>query len=149
MRIPELTDTGDLPVGVHPASLPEVLFRFGTGSRRRRLLAIRLERVYRIAAETGCLARFVVFGSFVTRKTEPNDVDVFLIMDDNFDAVELDGESAILFDHTSAQTTFGCSVFWVRRLAALGGEEAAIADWQIKRDGTERGIMEIIASEHE
>jgi hypothetical protein len=28
-------------------------------------------------------------------------------------------------------------------LAAIGGEEAAIEDWQIKRDGTERGIVEI------
>jgi len=29
------------------------------------------------------------------------------------------------------------------RLAAIGGEEAAIQDWQIKRDGTERGIVEV------
>jgi hypothetical protein len=35
-------------------------------------------------------------------------------------------------------------VFWVRRLAALGGEEQSIADWQMKRDGTRRGIIEIV-----
>jgi hypothetical protein len=35
-------------------------------------------------------------------------------------------------------------VFWLRRLAALGGEEHAIAGWQIKRDGTLRGIVEIV-----
>ena len=28
--------------------------------------------------------------------------------------------------------------------AALGGEEQAIAGWQIKRDGTLRGIIEIV-----
>jgi hypothetical protein len=28
-------------------------------------------------------------------------------------------------------------------MAAIGGEQAAIADWQIKRDGTQRGIVEI------
>jgi hypothetical protein len=39
---------------------------------------------------------------------------------------------------------FGASVFWLRRLAALGGEEQAIAGWQMKRDGTRRGIIEII-----
>jgi hypothetical protein len=38
-------------------------------------------------------------------------------------------------------------VFWLRRLAALGGEEQAIADWQIKRDGTFRGIVEIVKEE--
>ena len=36
------------------------------------------------------------------------------------------------------------SVFWLRRLTALGGEEQAIAGWQIKRDGTRRGIVEIV-----
>jgi hypothetical protein len=34
-------------------------------------------------------------------------------------------------------------VFWIPRAACLGGEEAAVLDWQIKRDGTRRGIAEI------
>jgi hypothetical protein len=90
------------------------------------------------------LARFVVFGSFVTDKLEPNDVDVFMIMDDNFEMEALVAEPRLLFaDHGAAQGHFGASVFWIRRLAAIGGEEAAIEDWQIKRDGTERGIVEI------
>ena len=67
-------------------------------------------------------------------------------MDDEFDVGTLVGDAKILFDHAAAQSHFGCSVFWVRRLAALGGEEAAIEDWQIKRDGTERGIVEIIGA---
>jgi hypothetical protein len=92
------------------------------------------------------LARFVVFGSFVTGKLEPNDVDIFMIMDDNFDVSRLSHESRLLFDHTAAQTHFGCSLFWVRRLAALAGEQAALEDWQIKRDGTKRGIVEITAN---
>jgi hypothetical protein len=37
----------------------------------------------------------------------------------------------------------GASVFWLRRLAALGDEEAAIEHWQIKRDGTRRDIVEV------
>jgi hypothetical protein len=41
-------------------------------------------------------------------------------------------------------TGFGGSVFWVRQLAALNGEQAAIEHWQIKRDGGQRGIVEII-----
>ena len=119
--------------------------RFGTGSHRRKLIATRLDRIYDIASNTLHLARFVVFGSFVTKKHEPNDVDVFMIMDDTFDLASLIGEARILFQHGTAQDHFGASVFWVRRLAALGGEEAAIKDWQIKRDGTERGIVEITA----
>jgi len=104
----------------------------------------RLERIYRLAVETGHLARFVVFGSLVTDKLTPNDVDVFLIMDDAFDGNTLRGESALLFDHAAADVHFGASVFWVRRLAAFGGEQATIEYWQAKRGGGRRGIIEIV-----
>jgi hypothetical protein len=144
MSLPEFNETGDLPTGVHGASLAETIARFGTGSDRRRLVARRLERIYEIASQTAHLVRFIVFGSFVTVKAEPNDVDVFMIMDDNFDMGSLVGEARLLFvDHGSAQDHFGASVFWMRRMAAIGGEQAAIEDWQIKRDGMERGILEI------
>ncbi len=143
MGLPNFEPTGDLPAGVYDATLAEMLQRFGLGSTRRHHLASRLERIYRIAANTGFLARFVVFGSYVTSKREPNDVDDFMIMDDNFDVGKLVGESPLLFDHLAAQARFGCSVFWVRRLAALGGEQAAIEDWQVTRSGTLRGIIEI------
>ena len=71
-------------------------------------------------------------------------MDVFLLMEDTFDMGRLTGEDRILFDHAAAQAHFGASVFWLRRLAALGGEEQVIAGWQIKRDGTRRGIIEIV-----
>ncbi len=87
----------------------------------------------------------MIFGSFVTAKSEPNDVDIFMVMEDNFNVGQLTGEAALLFDHAAAQDHFGASVFWLRRLAALGGEQAAIEDWQVKRDGTTRGIIEIIS----
>jgi len=146
--LPEFTETGDLPAGVHEASLAETVARFGAGSDRRKLLARRLERIHQIASETGHLARFVVFGSFVTDKHETNDVVVFMIMDDNFDTRSLVGEPRLLFvDHGTAQDHFGVSVFWMRCMAAIGGEQAAIEDWQIKRDGTERGIIEITADQ--
>jgi hypothetical protein len=33
----------------------------------------------------------------------------------------------------AAQNYEGASIFWLRRMAALDGEEAAIEHWQIKR----------------
>jgi hypothetical protein len=106
-------------------------------------VSARLRRIYELAFSTGHLARFVVFGSFVTAKPDPNDVDIVMMMDDDFDASELKGEVALLFDHVVAQTVFGASVFWVRCLGALGGEEEFIARWQTKRDGGLRGIVEV------
>lgn len=142
--LPALGENGDLPPGVYRTSLQDTLRRFGKGSWQRVAAAQRLARIYRLAFGTGQLARFVVFGSFVTAKREPADVDVFLLMEDTFDMEQLAGEARVLFDHAAAQAHFGASVFWLRRLAALGGEEQAVADWQIKRDGTYRGIVEII-----
>jgi hypothetical protein len=144
LSLPEFIDGDDLPPGVHPATIHEVLQRFGARPARRIVVSGRLERIYRVAQATGQVARFIVFGSFVTAKPEPNDVDVFLLMEDTFDASLLHGEPHLLFDHASAQTHFGASVFWIRRLAALGGEQPTIEYWQIKRDGGRRGIVEIV-----
>jgi len=144
MPLPELTDFGELPPGVHPASLQETLERFGVGLAQRVAVGERLERIYRLAAATGHLARFVVFGSFVTDNPEPNDVDVFLVMDDTFDGDTLQDESAVLFDHAAADAHFGASVFWVRRLAAFGGQQAMVEYWQARRGGGRRGIIEIV-----
>jgi len=144
MSLPACNENGDLPPGIHESSLNELLNRFSTGSPMRIVLGLRLKRIYQIALDTGHLARFIIFGSFITEKADPNDVDVFMLMDDDFDLSKVTGETRFLFDHSLAQSYFGCSVFWVRRLAALGGEDETIGYWQIKRDRTYRGIVEIM-----
>jgi len=64
-------------------------------------------------------------------------------MDDAFDGDALQDESAVLFDHAAADAHFGASVFWVRRLAAIGGEQAMVEYRQARRGGGRRGIIEI------
>ncbi|MGB5079632.1 MAG: hypothetical protein WBO23_02685 [Burkholderiales bacterium] len=117
--------------------------QFGQATRQRKLVGMRLERVYELIAATGHMKRFIVFGSFVTAKPEPNDVDVFLVMHDTFDLNQVTGEARLLFDHPSAQAHFGASIFWLRQLAALPNEEEAVLGWQLKRDGARRGIVEV------
>jgi hypothetical protein len=126
LALPPLTEEGELPAGVHPAWLSEVRALFGVGSARRKTLILRLERIYRVARATGYLARFVVFGSFVTGKPEPQDVDLFLVMADEFDASKLSVDMRLLFEHGAAQAHFGPSVFWVRHQAAWPNERAAV-----------------------
>lgn len=146
---PEFDHNGDLPVGNHQATLAEVLTHFGTGTVERRLVGQRLERIYNLAISTGQVARFVVFGSFVTAKPDPGDVDIFMLMEDSFDANQVRGEAALIFDHLAGQNVEGASVFWIRRLAALGGEQEALEHWQTKRDKTRRGIVEVISDDSE
>jgi hypothetical protein len=147
--LPDFNAAGDLPPAVHSVGLEDVLRRFASGSARRRVIGERLRRIYRVAAATGHLGRFIVFGSFITDEPTPNDVDVFLLMANTFEVGQLRNEAAILFDHAAAQAYFGASVFWLRRLAALGDEDVTTAHWQIKRDGTRRGIVEVVTDDSE
>jgi len=131
-------------VGVHLSTLAELSAAFGCVSRERQILFERVARIYRIADATGHLARFVVFGLFVSQKSVPNDVDIFMVFDDAFDASKCHHETTMLLDHTTADAYFGASVFWLRRPAAFGGEQVTVEFWQTKRDGSRRGIVEIV-----
>ena len=144
MSLPAFNEEGDLPPGVYRATLSEVLEHLGPGSPQRCAVANRLSRLYQLAASTGQLWRFVVFGSFVTAKAEPNDVDCILLMENTFDLASVAGEAALVFQHLEADAYFGASVFWTRRCGAIGGEQAMIDYWQIRREGGQRGIVEIV-----
>lgn len=143
MTFPQFNENGDLPVGIYKATLQEVLDHFGRQNLQRRKVAQRLVRIYDLAIRTKHLKRFVVFGSFITEKLYPNDVDIFLLMEDEFDPNQVSGESAIIFSNLAAQEYEGASVFWLRSFAAIGGEQNAVEDWQYKRDETRRGIVEV------
>ena len=144
MALPTFTPIGDLPPGVHGATLAEIVERFSQGSVQRCAVADRLTRLYQLSASTGQVARFVVFGSFVTAKADPNDIDVMLVMEDTFDLASVTGEAALVFQHLEAHARFGASMFWVRRSGAMGGEQAMIEYWQLRREGGQRGIVEIL-----
>ena len=146
---PAFDNDGDLPVGIHQATLAETLQHFGAGTLQRERVGQQFKRIFKLANSTGQVARFIVFGSFVTAKPAPGDVDIFLLMEDTFDIDQVDGEAALIFDHQEAQNILGASVFWSRKLAAVGGEQEAVEYWQIKRDNTYRGIVEVIHNDSE
>jgi len=68
-----------------------------------------------------------------------------MLMEDTFDSNEVTGEASIIFDNSAAQNIEGASVFWIRRMAAIGGEEATLEPWETKRDKMKRGIVEVVA----
>ena len=78
MPLPGLNEQGELPPGVHQATLDEVITRFGQGVGQRLKVTDRLKRIYQLARATGELERLIIFGSYITAKPEPNDVDVVL-----------------------------------------------------------------------
>ncbi len=86
-----------------------------------------------------------MFGSYVTDKPSPNDVDVILVMDDEFRLENCPVEARGLFEHATAQARYGASIFWVRPGLLLGETiDEFVSHWQIKRDGSKRGIVEVL-----
>lgn len=148
MSLPEFDKNGDLPVGVHCASLTEVLTRFGYGTPQRKLVSAQLVRIYELAKGTGELQRFIIFGSYITTEPNPNDVDIILIMRDDFRQERCSEKAKPLFDHVLAQQEFGASVFAIRPSNILFESiDSFIASWQTKRDKSRRGIVEVISGE--
>lgn len=144
MPLPELNEFGDLPEGSYPVTLAEVIARFGSGTPQRVEVTIRLEQIYLLAVATGFLDRLVVFGSYVSDKPEPNDVDAILVMRNDFRSEDCPAESRVLLDHARADAELGASIFWVRPDMLLGETlEQFLTHWRKKRDGSKRGIVEI------
>jgi hypothetical protein len=144
MPLPEFNESGNLPPGIHQATLDEVADQFGDVKGQRNICTRRLLHLYALAERTGHLQRFIVFGSYVTTKPDPNDVDVVLIMDDDFRLEDCPIEMRGLFEHAVAQARYGASIFWVRPgLLLREGIEDFIAYWQIRRDGSKHRIVEV------
>jgi hypothetical protein len=69
-------------------------------------------------------------------------------MKDTFDVRLLTGDNAIVFDHLAVESLVGASVFWIKRSAAMAREAEAIEYWQVKRDGSKRGIVEVVGDDY-
>lgn len=144
MALPNLNEAGELPIGIHQATIDEVIAQFGSGTLQREAVTARLQRIYQIAKDTGNLQQLIIFGSYITGKPEPNDVDVVIIFNDDFDLTVCSEEVKRLLNHQQAENEFGASIFSIRpSLLLLETLDEFIESWQIKRDGTRRGIIEV------
>ena len=84
MPIPDFRDDGYLPMGIYLATEAEVAERFGRGSFQRAKLMDRLS-VWLGQARAVKAVRFLVDGSFVASKPDPNDVDCAVWVPKDFD----------------------------------------------------------------
>jgi len=81
--LPDLDQDGNLPPGIHRATLEEIADRFGTSTEIRRAEIQSLFWLVDLAKRAG-VERLIVNGSFVTDVLEPNDVDCVLLMGGSF-----------------------------------------------------------------
>jgi hypothetical protein len=76
--LPDFDEFGNLPAGVHLATIEEVVVRFGVGSPERDVEGQELIEFVNWARSAG-VRRLIVDGSVVTAKDAPNDVDLVIL----------------------------------------------------------------------
>ena len=97
-----------------------------------------------LAKSTGKLERLFLWGSFVTDKPSPNDLDVLLVDSDDFSLDSVPVQCAVLVDHTRARINFHADVFWTK--ASIDAEilKLWLETYQTGKDFNRRGIVEVV-----
>jgi hypothetical protein len=144
--LPALNSEGNLPEGVHLATEDEVFARFATPSARRQWLGEQLRSLLALAKATGQLARVFLWGSFVTDKEIPNDLDILLVMSTEFAIETVPTPAHVVFDHVQARLRFQADVFWTKASLDLQVLHLWLDTYQTGKDFTRRGIVEVLVT---
>lgn len=99
-----------------------------------------------LAKSTGQLARVFLWGSFVTSKEVPNDLDVLLVMDTGFAVEGLSAQAQVVFDHVQARLCFHADVFWTKASLDPQVLQLWLDTYQRGKEFTRRGIVEVIVA---
>jgi hypothetical protein len=96
-----------------------------------------------LADANGKLRRVFIWGSFVTAKPAPRDLDILLIMDEDFEVDAVAAPAQAVFDSVRAKLLFQSDVFWAR--ASIGREslDLWLDTYQTSRSFRKRGIVEL------
>jgi hypothetical protein len=132
--LPPLDKRGNLPPGIHVASVESLAERFGTGSAERDVEIRELVEFVEWARAHG-VRRIIVNGSFVTSKPRPNDVDIVVLP-----AAGSADESTIIDLETSSWP-------FLQILVAADDEDLerwATRDFATDRSGCGKGVVEIM-----
>ena len=130
--LPDFDDNGNLPPGIHRATIEEVEQRFGVGSLERDVEAKELKDFVEWARTAG-IRRVLINGSFITLARSPNDVDVVILPGNNLP--------------TDARTRIEEDV-WPFLQVFVALDEADFLEWAeydfaTDRMGNTKGVVEI------
>jgi hypothetical protein len=141
--LPDFTEDGLLPKGIHRATFEEFSNRymyFDRSDQRYRLFD-KLRELYSEAKRSGVVKRILVGGSFVTSKAEPNDFDCILVIDPAMERNEFPPVHYNLVSRRMARRIFGGDIFPVFEDSVKYHELLEL--FQTARGGGRKGIVEI------
>lgn len=145
--IPKFERSGNPPKGVHKATLKETKEIFGIISARRKWLIGSLEKIIELATSTGSLERVVIWGSFVSNKELPNDIDLLLIMKEDFDINKANPYVRKIFDYAQGRIAFNADIFWTKSSIGEDTINLWLETYQMTRDFKPLGIVEVIIND--
>ena len=132
--LPDFDEIGNLPPGIHRATIEEVIERFGGGSPEREVEADELLYFVGWARRAGVL-RLIVNGSFATATIAPNGVDLVVLPGPDYPR-----------DQPSATDA---EVRWPFLQVLVAADENDLELWAVQDFGTDRnlrpkGVVEVI-----
>lgn len=142
--IPDFTEEGLLPPGVHETDLEEIGESMGWSRKRRELLE-GLEDALDLMSSCG-VSRVYLDGSFVTDKDRPKDIDGCYDLAEDVAAEDLGRLSPIFPPNPSnraeAKRRFGVDFFPAATME-LGSGQPFVRFFQTDREGRERGVLSV------
>jgi hypothetical protein len=131
-----------LPAGVHECTLEDIEQCFCNGEERRRLFA-KLRDIHQIARRCGFL-RLIIWGSFATTKSNPEDIDLFITTSSQLNHSTLHSDCKDLLDHGRAEARWGFTVLTCPYDGIL--YTTIIEGLGYDRSGAKQGLLSITLS---
>ena len=125
------------------ASLDDLRIRFGTSTPRRQFLFRQLEIVIDQLLITGSVKQIYLFGSFVSGKASPNDVDLLVVMNAGFSTTQLGGKVLELFQHDVCRIRYQADLFWVTEVVGNARIEDLLEVFSRDREGRAQSVIEV------
>ncbi len=144
MNLPYLNADGYLEPGIYLASLDEVLERFGTGTPTRERQGNLLRLVVESARKYPTIKRVLIWGSFVSAKPEPGDLDFSIVVEVRHRFATIDPAELRFFSPFDANIHYGVDRgFLVVKDYPPESYAEAILFFCQDRDGRQHGILEV------
>lgn len=124
-------------------SLAEIRQRYGEHTARRQFLWQRLQTIVQLLTATGALLRLYLFGSFITAKPNPGDLDCLAVMASGFTTDHLPPSLVTVFQHDVCRLYYQADVIWVTEAVGQEHLDALLAVFTRDRSGNPQALVEV------
>jgi predicted nucleotidyltransferase len=89
------------------------------------------------------VSQIYLFGSFVSGKASPNDVDLLVVMNAGFSTTQIGGKVLELFQHDVCRIRYHADLFWVTEAVGNARIEDLLEVFSRDREGRTQSVVEV------